>query len=104
MLMQNTPIKIFDDSLSAVDMETDAKIRDAIQTSVRGTTILIAHRITTLMNADCIAVMDHGKIGAAGQPQDLIKEGRHFTAAFMRLRAWEKRPPPCNFFERREAL
>ncbi|HIW14750.1 MAG TPA: ABC transporter ATP-binding protein/permease [Firmicutes bacterium] len=74
MLMQNTPIKIFDDSLSAVDMETDAKIRDAIQTSVRGTTILIAHRITTLMNADCIAVMDHGKIVQLGSHQDLIKE------------------------------
>lgn len=39
MLMQNTPIKIFDDSLSAVDMETDAKIRESINKNVRGTTI-----------------------------------------------------------------
>lgn len=57
MLMQNTPIKIFDDSLSAVDMETDAKIRESINKNVRGTTILIAHRITTIMNADQIIVM-----------------------------------------------
>ena len=82
MLMQDTPIKIFDDSLSAVDMETDAKIRDAIQTSVRGTTILIAHRITTLMNADCIAVMDHGKIVQLGNHRDLIKEDGIYRRIF----------------------
>ena len=64
MLMQNTPIKIFDDSLSAVDMETDAKIRESINKNVRGTTILIAHRITTIMNADQIIVMDKGRIVA----------------------------------------
>lgn len=74
MLMQNTPIKIFDDSLSAVDMETDAKIRDAIQHQVTGTTILIAHRITTLMNADCIAVMDKGRIVQMGTHEQLIQE------------------------------
>lgn len=74
MLMQNTPIKIFDDSLSAVDMETDAKIRDAIQHQVTGTTILIAHRITTLMNADCIAVMDKGRIVQMGTHEQLIRE------------------------------
>ena len=39
MLMQDTPIKVFDDSLSAVDMETDAKIRQSIKENVHGTTI-----------------------------------------------------------------
>ncbi len=73
MLMQNSPIKIFDDSLSAVDMETDAKIRDAINNHVKGTTIIIAHRITTIMNADKIIVMDKGKIAQQGTHSELIK-------------------------------
>ena len=74
MLMQNTPIKIFDDSLSAVDMETDAKIRESINKNVRGTTILIAHRITTIMNADQIIVMDKGRIVQRGAHETLSKE------------------------------
>lgn len=71
MLMQSTPIKIFDDSLSAVDMETDEKIRNSINTKVKGTTIIIAHRITTIKNADLIIVMDRGKIVQTGTHKTL---------------------------------
>ncbi len=72
MLMQDTPVKVFDDSMSAVDMETDARIRHSIQENVHGTTILIAHRITTLMNADQILVLDHGKVAQMGTHQELV--------------------------------
>lgn len=72
MLMQDTPIKIFDDSLSAVDTETDARIRGAIHSHVKGTTILISHRITTLMNADRIAVLDRGRLAEFGTHAELI--------------------------------
>lgn len=74
MLMQNTPIKIFDDSLSAVDMETDAKIRASINENVRGTTIIIAHRITTIMKADQIIVMDKGRVVQRGTHETLCRE------------------------------
>ncbi len=74
MLMQDTPIKVFDDSLSAVDMETDAKIRQSIKENVHGTTILIAHRITTLMNADKILVLEKGKVAQMGTHQELIAQ------------------------------
>ena len=74
MLMQDTPIKVFDDSLSAVDMETDAKIRHSIQENVHGTTILIAHRITTLMNADQILVLDRGRVVQKGTHQELVEQ------------------------------
>lgn len=73
MLMQDTPIKVFDDSLSAVDMETDAKIRESIRTKVKGTTILIAHRITTIMDADLIIVIDKGRLVQSGTHEELTK-------------------------------
>ena len=82
MLMQDTPIKIFDDSLSAVDMETDQKIRQSIKENVHGTTILIAHRITTLMNADQILVLDHGRVSQMGTHQELIRQDGIYKRIF----------------------
>ena len=53
---------VFDDSLSAVDAQTDAKIRAALRESLgKSTVILISHRITTLMQADRILVLDGGR-------------------------------------------
>ncbi|QSX05124.1 ABC transporter ATP-binding protein [Sedimentibacter sp. zth1] len=73
MLMQNAPIMVFDDSLSAVDSETDAKIRHALKNNRKdATTILISHRITTLMQADKIMVLDKGKIVDMGTHEELI--------------------------------
>lgn len=75
MLIRKTPIMIFDDSLSAVDAETDAKIRAALNENNKDTTvILIAHRITTLMNADQIIVMDHGKVAEIGNHEELLAQ------------------------------
>ena len=75
MLMQNAPILIFDDSLSAVDAETDAKIRHALKENMRGATmILISHRITTLMQADHILVLDNGRVAEEGSHQELIEK------------------------------
>lgn len=82
MLMQDTPIKVFDDSLSAVDMETDAKIRQSIKENVHGTTILIAHRITTLMNADQIIVLDKGRVSQMGTHQELIRQDGIYKRIF----------------------
>lgn len=74
MLMQNAPIMVFDDSLSAVDSETDAKIRAALKANRKAaTTILISHRITTLMQADNIMVLDKGKIVDMGTHEELIQ-------------------------------
>ena len=77
MLLQKAPIMIFDDSLSAVDSQTDAKIRKALSQSCKNATvILISHRITTLMGADQILVLNQGKIQEQGTHEELIsREG-----------------------------
>ena len=75
MLARETPIMIFDDSLSAVDAETDAKIRHALAEN-RGssTVILISHRITTLMQADKILVLNNGRVEAIGTHRELSQQ------------------------------
>lgn len=75
MLIRKPPIMIFDDSLSAVDAETDTKIRESLKESTsQSTVILIAHRIATIMHADHIVVMDQGKIVQHGTHQSLLAE------------------------------
>ena len=73
MLMQKAPVMVFDDSLSAVDAETDTKIRSALRHEMKGATvILISHRITTLMQADRILVLDNGRVADLGTHAQLI--------------------------------
>lgn len=73
MLLQKAPIMVFDDSLSAVDAETDSKIRAALLENLGGSTvILISHRITTLMQADCILVLENGRVAGQGTHEALI--------------------------------
>ena len=75
MLTQKTPIMVFDDSLSAVDAETDARIRHALKKNLGGSTvILISHRVTTLMQAENILVLDKGRIAELGSHDELMKK------------------------------
>jgi len=76
-LIKDSQILIFDDSLSAVDAETDAQIREALSKRDDGiTTFIISGRITTLMNADRIFVIEEGKLADIGTHAELLgREG-----------------------------
>jgi ATP-binding cassette subfamily B protein len=72
-LIAQSPILVFDDSLSAVDTETDLRIRQALaERAKHATTFIISHRVTTLSAADLILVLEHGKIVEAGSHTELI--------------------------------
>ena len=75
MLMKQALVLVFDDSLSAVDTETDNKIRKELKKEMeKATVIMISHRITSLMQADCIIVMDKGEIQQMGTHDQLIQQ------------------------------
>lgn len=75
MLTKKAPIMVFDDSLSAVDAKTDAKIRQALQESLgQATVILISHRVTTLMQAEQILVLDQGRVAELGAHEQLMEK------------------------------
>jgi len=74
-LMMDAPIMVFDDSMSNLDMETDAKIRESLREDTAGATvILISHRITTLMKADIIMVLEDGKVEEIGSHTELVEK------------------------------
>ena len=80
----SAPILILDDALSAVDTDTERKILDNLRT-IRGndrTTIIVAHRISTIQDADHILVLDDGKVAEYGTHQELIANAGLYKSLF----------------------
>ncbi|WP_066501754.1 ABC transporter ATP-binding protein [Abyssisolibacter fermentans] len=72
-LVKKPEIYIFDDSFSALDFKTDAKLRNALNKEIKNDTVLIvAQRVTTVMNADRIIVLENGKIADIGTHKELL--------------------------------
>lgn len=73
-LIKNPSILIFDEATSSLDAENEALIHDAMKDALKGRTgIIIAHRLSTVRDADQIIVMDHGKVAGIGTHEELAK-------------------------------
>ncbi len=82
-LLKNPKILILDDSTSAVDTATEAKIRSALKNEMPDATkIIIAQRISSVMNADMIIVMDNGKITGIGTHDELLKTNSEYSEIY----------------------
>lgn len=94
-LLKNAPILILDDALSAVDTDTEKQILENLRENRKGkTTILIAHRISTIQGADIIIVLDDGEIKERGNHAQLIEQGGIYREMF------EKQQLEAGFAER----
>ena len=82
-LLKNPKIIIFDDSTSAVDTATDAKIREALANEAKGMTkFIIAQRISSVMNSDRIIVMEDGKIDGFSTHEELLKNNNIYREVY----------------------
>ena len=82
-LLKNAPVLIMDDSLSAVDTDTEEQILENLIRLRKGkTTIIIAHRVSTLQKADHIAVLTEGEMTEYGTHDELIREGGFYAKIY----------------------
>ena len=81
------PVMILDEATSSIDTRTESLVQKGMDSLMKGrTTFVIAHRLSTVMNSDCIMVLDHGRIIERGSHEDLIRAGgtyyQLYTGAF----------------------
>ena len=81
VLLKDAPILILDEATSALDSELERRIQQSLDELMRGrTTFIIAHRLTTIENADRILVLDGGSLVEAGTHAELIAHNGHYAA------------------------
>ena len=97
-MLKKPKILILDDSTSAVDTATEAKIRECFQTTLKATTkLIIAQRIGSVEGADEIIVLDDGKIIGMGTHDELLKNCEAYQEIYYSQRDREETtPPPVN--------
>ena len=82
-VIKQAPIYIFDDSFSALDFLTEKKLRSALNEKIRNSTqIVVTQRITSAMNADCIFVMDQGRLIDTGRHDELLGRCRIYQEIY----------------------
>lgn len=95
-ILHDKPILILDEPTSSVDAETEALIMDALRQLTAGrTTFIIAHRLSTVREADVIVVMREGRIAEQGTFEDLLERGGEFAALYRTQFGHQEHRPPA---------
>ena len=82
-MLRNAPIVLLDEATSALDQRTEAKIQAALERVSKGrTTVLVAHRLSTVMRADWIYVLDQGRVAEQGMHEDLMAQKGIYAAMY----------------------
>ena len=90
-MLKDAPILLLDEATSALDTDSERQIQDALSRLMKGrTTILVAHRLSTVIDADWIYVLDHGKLVESGGHHDLLKHDGVYA------RLWKKQSTSKN--------
>jgi len=83
VLLKDPPIVMFDEATSNIDTETEVKIREALDELTKGrTTIVIAHRLSTVHGMDRIIVLDRGRVVEDGPHEVLVARGGIYAALY----------------------
>ena len=84
-ILRNPPILVLDEATSALDTQTERLVQEALERLEEGrTTIAIAHRLSTVRDADQIVVLDHGRVAEVGAHDDLLAAGGRYAALLAR--------------------
>jgi ATP-binding cassette subfamily B protein len=98
-ILKNPPILLLDEATSALDTHTEREIQSALAAVTRNrTTLVIAHRLSTVVDADEILVLDHGTIVERGRHSELVAKGGHYAAM------WNKQKEAAAVRERLKAV
>jgi len=90
-LLKDPLVLVMDEPTSALDSESEAAVQQALDRLAAGrTTLVIAHRLSTVRNADSIAVMQDGKIVEQGTHEELLKRGGEYAAMVKASERYEK--------------
>jgi ATP-binding cassette subfamily B protein len=84
-ILRNPPVLVLDEATSSLDTQTEAAVQAELERLSQGrTTITIAHRLSTVRDADQIVVLDHGQIVERGRHEELLERGGHYAALVAR--------------------
>jgi ATP-binding cassette, subfamily B (MDR/TAP), member 1 len=79
-MLKDPPIILLDEATSALDSESEKLVQDALERVIRGrTVILIAHRMSTIVNADTIIVVENGRVAQTGTHHELLKKSAFYS-------------------------
>jgi ATP-binding cassette, subfamily B, bacterial len=97
-LLKNSPVLVLDEALSSVDAENEAAIRQALERLQQGrTTLVIAHRLSSIAGVDRVIVMDRGRLVEEGTPGELLVRAESAYARLMSAQVVDEAPVPADY-------